>query len=390
MHYIYYKSTGMVEGSLNIKLSLQNELNLAKNKYSVFDRMIEGVQVINYKWQYIYVNDSIAKQGVSTKKELLGSTMMERYPGIENSAMFDNLKLCMFERLPSEIISEFDFPDKSKGWFELSIQPVHEGILILSTDITKLKRTEAELKKKLLERTQLLSLITAQKKQLEEFCQIIAHNLRAPLSNLIHLNEIIDECNDDQERHNYLKIQGSVINQFQKSFEELVDATRIRMDLTIKKQHVSLTNEIEDVLKNLAAEISETKVKITHNFNKVPTIQYPKKYLHSIFKNLISNSIKYSLPEKIIKIHISSYIKDDWICIDVKDNGLGINLKKHKNDLFKLHKTFHGNPDAKGFGLFLTKTQVEAMGGEIVVKSQINKGSTFTVNLYKMNPDEEN
>lgn len=390
MHYIYYKRKGMVEGSLNINTTLKNELNLAKSKYSVFDNMIEGVQVINYKWCYIYVNDSIAKQGLSTKKELLGNTMMERYPGIENSAMFESLKICMFERIPSEIISEFDFPDKSKGWFELSIQPVPEGILILSTDITKLKKTEAELKRKLLERTQLLSLITAQKKQLEEFCQIIAHNLRAPLSNLIHLNEIIEESKNDEERHNYLKIQGSVINQFQKSFEELVDATRIRMDLTVKKQHISLIHELDDVLKTLTPEITASKAKITHDFQIVQTIHYPKKYIQSIFKNLISNSIKYRLPEKIIKIHISSYIEDGWVCISVKDNGLGINLKKHKNDLFKLHKTFHNHPNAKGFGLFITKTQVEAMGGSIVAKSQINKGSTFTVKLYKINPDEEN
>jgi signal transduction histidine kinase len=63
----------------------------------------------------------------------------------------------------------------------------------------------------------------------------------------------------------------------------------------------------------------------------------------------------------------------------VRDNGLGIDLKKHGHNIFGLHKTFHPNPEAKGIGLFLTKTQVENMGGTIVVESEVGRGTVFTI-----------
>ena len=70
---------------------------------------------------------------------------------------------------------------------------------------------------------------------------------------------------------------------------------------------------------------------------------------------------------------------DDQIILSVRDNGLGIDLEKHKDDLFKIRKVFHFHPDAKGFGLYITKTQVETMGGKLWVESELGKGSTFFV-----------
>jgi len=380
----------MVERAVNNIITTKKALNISNSNYSVFDNMIEGVQVIDYEWHYLYVNDSIAKQGLSRKEKLLGSTMMKEYPGIENSEVFKFLRTCMFDRIPSETISEFDFPDGSKGWFEISVQPVPEGILILSSDITRLKRVEAELKKKLTERNLMLIQITKQKKQLEEFCQIIAHNLRAPLSNLIQLSEMVKESENTEDKLHYMKIQKPVIDLLHKTFEELVDATQVRMDQTIKRTKIDLEKHTLKALKALEKEIALYNVKVTYDFSEAPKILYSKKYIDNIIINLISNAIKYHSPDKKPRIHIKSYKKEGWVFMDVKDNGLGIDMKKNKDDLFKLHKTFHNHPKAKGFGLFITKTQVEAMGGNISAESKPNKGSTFTVKLYKTMDDDEN
>ena len=109
------------------------------------DYMLEGCQIIDFDWRYFYVNDAAARQGRMRKEELLGKTMMQAYPGIEKTELFNHLRNCMTSRVPYKMDNEFTFPDDSKGWFELHIEPVPEGILILSTDITKNKETEAEL-----------------------------------------------------------------------------------------------------------------------------------------------------------------------------------------------------------------------------------------------------
>lgn len=369
---------------------VKDGVGLTNKKYAVFDNLIEGVQVIDFGWKYFYVNKSTTKQGLSTEDELLGNTMMEMYPGIENTEMFKSLQQSMLERIPLEVLSEFDFPDGSKGWFELSIQPVKEGILILSSDITRLKRTEAELKRKLNERTEMLAQISNQKKQLEEFCQIISHNLRAPLSNLLMLGELLADNYSIEDKYRYFEMQKPIISSLQNTFEELVNATQIKMDSTIKKSLIDLDKIAEKSIQYLENEIHESNAIITTDFSSVKTILYSKKFINAIITNLLSNSIKYRSLEKQSKIHISTYKKDGWVCLEIKDNGLGIDMNKNKEDLFKLHKTFHNHPRAKGFGLFITKIQVEAMGGSIHAKSIVNHGSTFTVKLTKTITDEKN
>src|SRR3990170_2273713 len=110
--------------------------------YNTLNNMLEGCQIIDFEWHYLYVNDAAAKQGRKTKEELLGRTMMEIYPGIEDTKMFAVLRRCMDERVPQRIYNEFIYPDSSKAWFDLSIQPVPEGIFILSIDVTERKKTE--------------------------------------------------------------------------------------------------------------------------------------------------------------------------------------------------------------------------------------------------------
>ncbi len=110
------------------------------------DSMLEGCQIIGFDWRYLYVNDVVARQGRLAKEDLLGHTMMEMYPGIEETEMFGYLRRCMEQRLPHHMENEFVYPDGDRGWFELSIQPVPEGAFILSLDSTERKQAEEALR----------------------------------------------------------------------------------------------------------------------------------------------------------------------------------------------------------------------------------------------------
>jgi PAS domain S-box-containing protein len=109
------------------------------------DYMIEGCQIIDYDWRYVYVNEAATKQGRRSKEELLGYTMMQVYPGIDKTTLFDYLRNCMTNRISHQIDNEFTYSDGTKGWFELRIEPVPEGILVLSLDVTTKKAFEIEL-----------------------------------------------------------------------------------------------------------------------------------------------------------------------------------------------------------------------------------------------------
>ncbi|HEX7503365.1 MAG TPA: PAS domain S-box protein, partial [Acidobacteriota bacterium] len=110
------------------------------------DDMLEGCQIVGFDWRYLYVNNAVAIHGHLSKDALLGRTMMEVYPGIENSEMFAALRRCMDERQSIQIDNEFTYPDGTKEWFELSVHPVPEGIFILSIDISERKRAEEALR----------------------------------------------------------------------------------------------------------------------------------------------------------------------------------------------------------------------------------------------------
>lgn len=112
---------------------------------NTMDNMLEGCQMIGPDWRYLYVNDTVLKHGRTSREKLLGHTMMEAYPGIENTELFARLRNCMEQQVSDHMESEFIYPDGSKSWFDLSIQPVPEGIFILSLDITERKQAEAKL-----------------------------------------------------------------------------------------------------------------------------------------------------------------------------------------------------------------------------------------------------
>ncbi len=109
------------------------------------DNMIEGAQIISNDWVYLYINEAAAKQGKSTKEALMGRKMTEIYPGIENTTLFHEMELCMREKIRFQMENNFKFPDGSDGWFDLRIQPVPEGIFILSVDITERKKANAQI-----------------------------------------------------------------------------------------------------------------------------------------------------------------------------------------------------------------------------------------------------
>lgn len=265
--------------------------------------------------------------------------------------------------------------------------PTEEEVSLLQAlaDITSVSieniNIRNKLQEKLRERELMLSQLEKQKDQLEEFTQIVSHNLRAPLANLTLLSDMVETSEDIDKKLRLLKKQNQIVTSLHNTFEQLVVAGQVKTDFKTEKDFIDLENGFLNILGMLQAEILNADISVSYDFSLAKSVYYPKKYFDSIFLNLISNAIRYRAIDRVPEINIKSWKNDGATFIEVQDNGLGIDLNQHGKNIFKLHKTFHGHPKANGYGLFITRTQVEAMGGSISVESAVGKGSKFIVQL---------
>lgn len=153
----------------------------------------------------------------------------------------------------------------------------------------------------------------------------------------------------------------------------------IKDNNSIEKENISLRDVFENVFNQLTNQIEKHKPILKLNLENVSVLNTNKAYLESIFLNLLTNSLKYKSNERTLKIMITARKINDAVELNFKDNGIGIDLNKNKGKVFGLYQRFHDYPDSKGLGLYLVKSQVEAMKGTIGIQSQVNKGTTITL-----------
>ncbi|MFN3136106.1 MAG: PAS domain S-box protein [Allomuricauda sp.] len=285
--------------------------------------------------------------------------------------------------------ADLDFFVHNKSGFQIPVQvtlsplETSEGLLvsIALRDITVQKQAAhriLETNKSLKESAKRLK---AQNRQLEEFNQITSHNLRSPVSNLSALLDIYKTESDSETKEMIIEKIESVTNHLTWTLDTLVESLLIKKSSQQALEKCHFDKTLERTKEMLAAEILKTEAVITSDFSEAPTVMYNKVYLESIFINLISNSLKYKAKDRAPEIVVQSKMNDGTVQLEFRDNGSGINLKKNGHKLFGFSKVFHRNDDAKGVGLFITKAQVDAMGGKIWAKSEEGKGTSFFINL---------
>lgn len=245
------------------------------------------------------------------------------------------------------------------------------------SDITQRKRGEQELiqSKKNLET--LMIKMQEQNRQQDEFSHIISHNLRGPLGNITALISFInDKSTLDEFKLIFDKIKNVSAN-LNETMNELMDTLKIKKDTKIERTELRFKDILDKVVQSFEGNLIQCGASVTYDF-KIPNVYFPKTYLESIFQNLLSNAIKYRSETRVLEIHFSTEGSSRGSTIlKVSDNGLGIDLEKFGDKLFGMHKTFHDHKEARGVGLFLTKTQMETMGGTIQAESVVDKGTTF-------------
>jgi signal transduction histidine kinase len=239
-------------------------------------------------------------------------------------------------------------------------------------DITERKRNEIAL-------TRSFDLVSDQNKRLLNFSYIVSHNLRSHTSNIKSILGLLPYADSDTERNKMIELLSIASNSLNETIHNLNDVISVQANLNLVTEPIKLKEAIDKTTVVLGEQIALKKAEIRIQVDTQLTVNYNPAYLESILFNFISNAIKYSHPDRIPVITISCRYQDERWILEVADNGIGIDLQKNGDQLFGMYKTFNGNADARGIGLFISKNQIEAMGGSVEIESELNRGTTFRI-----------
>ncbi|WP_367770154.1 PAS domain-containing sensor histidine kinase [Flavobacterium sp. WC2421] len=260
-------------------------------------------------------------------------------------------------------------------WLSWTSMPVEDEKLVyaIAKNITHKKRIEEE-------RNILLANLTKINKDLKHLSYTTSHDLKSPVNNLLSVFDLIDISKiNDEETLEFITILKTTTERLSQTLKKSVDELIQKDELNASIEELSLKENLKEVLLSIDSLIKESKIKIAIDFEAVPTINFNKEYLKSIFLNLITNSIKYSKPDTFPSISITSTKENGKSQLIYSDNGLGFDMDLVRDKIFGLHQKFHNHIDSNGIGLYLIYNHITNLGGRIEVESQINEGAKFTI-----------
>lgn len=361
-----------------IELQTQKIIKREAEFGAIFDQAPVGIAKIDtITGNFITINKEYASIVGYSREELLTTNFQSiTYP--------EDLKedLENMENMQNGLIDEFS---KEKRYIHKSGKIVWVNLIVavlwkeanrvlnhiaIVEDITDKKRAEEELK-------QSFELVSEQNKRLLNFSYIVSHNLRSHTSNIELISSLMESVKTPEEQKEMVDLLKRVSKSLDDTMRNLNEVVNIRTNINLTIEQLNLNQFIENTLLVLEKQIHDKQATVQNLVPSEIDITYNAAYLESILYNFISNAIRYSHPER--KPLVVLRFDQEKKALIIADNGIGIDLKRNSENLFGMYKTFNNNPDAKGIGLFISKNQIDAMGGRIEIESELNVGTTFTI-----------
>lgn len=331
----------------------------------------------------LYVNDAFCKMTGYTKEEVIGKS-----PRILQGELSDKNELAKLRKaLENWQSHEIEIINYTKSgepfWVNFSVVPIADETgwythwISVQRDTTIRKKYEEE-------RQHLIDELSSSINELKQYTYITSHNMRAPVTNLIGIFNILDTSTIKDEFTLQLidGLKRSTYN-LNDTLNDLIKILIIKENTNQGLDYVRFEDTLENVKRSIASILDTNDATIYADFSSAEKVLFNKSYLDSIFLNLITNSVRYSDSQRRTIINITSEEDAEYIKLIYADNGLGMNMNKVRGQIFGLYKRFHNHPESKGVGLYLVHSQVTSLGGFIDVQSEENVGTTFTITFKK-------
>lgn len=361
-------SEGMIVGYVGTTTDITErkkaEAEIEKNEKrfrNTLDKMLEGVQIYDYNWNCLYVNDAAVKQGPHPKEQIQTATLLQNYPGIEHTGLFQIFEQCKADRLSRHIEYEFVFPDGNKSWFELSIQPNPEGLFILSVDISERKKAQEAMKETSEQLRQLTAhLLYVREEERKRIGREIHDELGQQLTAIKMDVAWIDKKTPPENEAFKTKLKNviTLLNGGNQSIRRILNELRpvILDDYGLLE---ALKWQAQQFTGNTGIPVTfkttETQIKIAE---EIATCVF------RVFQEALTNITRYAKADKVV---VSLDIDDENILLNIEDNGAGFDM-----ELTKTKKTF---------GILGMKERVVSLNGNFDLNSVVGKGTRIRISL---------
>ncbi|SHI72861.1 PAS/PAC sensor signal transduction histidine kinase [Mesonia phycicola] len=364
---------------ITIQKKYRESIQAQKEKYSnIIANMNLGLLENDIHDNIVLSNQSFSEMSGYTQEELLGKKAADLFLTKKSKKIFD---LTIKNKDPKSI-ETYELAVKNKSgnirhWLvsttqNFDVEGNKIGSIGIHLDITKIKELEKQ-------KEQLLSNLEKQNEHLNEYAHIVSHDLKSPLRNISALlswtkEDFKDKLGEDSLTN--LDLMQSKVEKMDHLIENILKYSSIENDI-LSKEPVNL-NEIVTNIAELIYIPEHISIKIC---KKLPTIKIDKTRIQQVFQNLISNAVNYIDKEKGI-IEIDFLEDNNQYTFSVKDNGVGI-AKEHHEKIFKIFNSLGNHEKSTGIGLSIVKKVVNLYKGEIWLKSELQKGTTFFFTIAK-------
>lgn len=351
------------------RLAIEKQFNIEP----FFESSTDFLCIAGYDGYFRRVNPAFLKLLGYTEEELFSRPISDNiYPG--DKSITSNYRDHLKKNIP---LLNFENRYLTKSgeivwltWTSVP-EPSLDLIYAIAKNITHIKKLEEE-------RNSLLARLTKVNAEYKQLTYTTSHDLRSPVNNFISILSLIDSSKiKDEETLEYMEMLETSAFQLKNTLNKHIDLLNEEDKLSVKVEELNLKTILDNTIAPLKALIEDSKAVFEMDFTEVPHINFNAFYLHSIFLNLISNSIKYTRPGIPPIIRISSKRVDNSIKVIFSDNGLGFDTEKVGDKIFGLNQSFHDHQDSKGIGLYLVHNYMNSLGGSISVESKVNVGTTF-------------
>ena len=375
------KITGTAQDITERKLAAEKLQKSEANLRSIFENTETAYVLLDMQLNIVSFNQPAFKFSVThlNKPIVVGTYAVNYFSDSRQAMVRKSLKDALHGMNLNYEVNYHTYNGTEK-WYYAHFHPVWGdaremlGVIMSLRDITDRKTSELQEKK-------ITSELIRRNKDLEQFAYIISHNLRAPVANIIGISEALNDENlSEEDQTIFAEGLTSSAKKLDMVITDLNRILQMKHEVNENKEKVLFSQIVSDIKFSIAGIRENDLFQLKCDFSDVDEMTTLKSYMHSIFYNLISNSLKYKKPDVTPVIEITSKKLDDKIELIFKDNGLGIDLVKDGQQLFGLYKRFHmQTAEGKGMGLFMVKTQVETLDGRITVKSKVNEGTEFKI-----------
>lgn len=366
--------------NLHVKINFAEAIHSKDDQFKTLVEKAFGGLYIFRNERFTYVNHTFTLMTGYTEKELCD-------PKFDFTSLFHNL-----EPDAAQVLKERDGGNLEPRSYQFEIKSRNAEIRLLKVNTIVLSDEKGPytlgIALDITDQKQAQNIIRdfnraleSKNKDLNEFAYLTSHNLRAPIANIIGLTDNYNTTNTS-DPINAIIIDG--INEstslLRKSLDEMHQVLQLKSESTIAIHVVEFPLILLDICRLIQGQIRESGLVITTEFD-VKTIKYNNSYIENIFLNMITNAIRYRSTDKLPSLHISSSARPGHTELVFSDNGIGIDLDKHGDQIFGIYQRFHHHPDSRGLGLYLVKSQLEKSGSQITVESTPGQGTTFRLLL---------